>query len=342
MATPNPSIGDIVATTIENRSKKAADNITRNNALLNRMMRRGTAKPFSGGRSLWQELEYAQNSTVQWYSGYEQINVSPSQIFSAAEFPIRQAAVAVSISGLEELQNNGPEQMIDLIAGRVNNAESTLQALIAYGLYSDGTDPKSIGGLRQLVAATPTNTVGGIDGNTWVFWRNIAYGTITDGGAAATSANIQRYMDSVWVQLQRGTDKPDLIVADNTMYRLYLESLRAQQRFASADMAKAGFDSLLYMADCPVVLDGGFQGYAGADYAGTNGSDYMPLGGAPAGYMWMLNTKYIQYRPHRDRNFVPLNPDRYSINQDAVVKLMAWAGNMTISNRRLQAVIYPA
>ncbi len=99
MATPNPDIGDIVATTIENRSKKAADNITRRNALLNRMQRRGTVKPFSGGTKLFEEIEYAQNSTVQWYSGYEQINVQPSQTLTAAEYAIRQAAVAVSISG---------------------------------------------------------------------------------------------------------------------------------------------------------------------------------------------------------------------------------------------------
>lgn len=331
MAYPNPSIGDIVATTIENRSKKAADNITRNNALLNRMSRRGTAKPFSGGRNIWQELEYAQNSTVQWYSGYETINVSPSQIFTAAEFPIRQAAVAVSISGLEELQNAGPEQMIDLIAGRVNNAESTLQALIAQGMYADGSIPKQISGLQQLVAATPTNSVGGIDGNTWNFWRNIAYGSITDGGAATTSANIRRYMDAIYVQLVRGTDKPDIIVADNTTWTLFNESLQPLQRFQDADMANAGFVNLTYMGNIPVVLDGGFQGYSG---------DVVPVGGAPAGSMYFLNSKYIHYRPHRDRNFVPLNPDRYSINQDAVVKLMAWAGNMTISNRRLQGVLY--
>ncbi len=331
MAYPNPSIGDIVATTIENRSKKAADNITRNNALLNRMSRRGTAKPFSGGRNIWQELEYAQNSTVQWYSGYETINVSPSQIFTAAEFPIRQAAVAVSISGLEELQNAGPEQMIDLIAGRVNNAESTLQALIAQGMYSDGSIPKQISGLQQLVASTPTNSVGGIDGNTWQFWRNIAYGSITDGGAATTSANVRRYMDAIYVQLVRGTDKPDIIVADNTTWTLFNESLQPLQRFQDADMANAGFVNLTYMGNIPVVLDGGFQGYS---------SDVVPVGGAPAGAMYFLNSKYLHYRPHRDRNFVPLNPDRYSINQDAVVKLMAWAGNMTISNRRLQGVLY--
>ena len=40
MAFPNAYIGDIVATTLENRSKKAADNVTRNSALLNRISKR--------------------------------------------------------------------------------------------------------------------------------------------------------------------------------------------------------------------------------------------------------------------------------------------------------------
>jgi len=331
MATPNPNIGDIVATTIENRSRTAADNITRNNALLNRMSRRGTVKPFSGGRTLWQELEYAQNSTAMFYSGYEQLNISPSQIFTAAEFPIRQAAVAVSISGLEELQNAGEEEMIDLIAGRVRNAEETLRALIAWGIYSNGSQPKSINGLQQLVAPTPTNQVGGIDGNTWEFWRNISFGAITDGGAATTSANIRRYMDTIYFQLIRGTDAPDLIVGDNTTYRLFNESLQPQQRFEDADLANAGFRSLQYMGGTPVVLDGGFQGYS---------TDPVPVGGVPAGYMWFLNTRYVQYRPHRQRNFAPIDPRRYSLNQDAEVRLIGWAGNLTISNRRLQAVMY--
>jgi len=333
MAYPNPDIGDIIATTIENRSKKAADNITRRNALLNRMSKRGTVKPFSGGTKLFEEIEYAQNSTVQWYSGYEQINVSPSQTLTAAEFPIRQAAVAVSISGLEQLQNAGPEQMIDLIESRVKNAENTLMALISTNLYNDGTTPKAIGGLRQLVATNPLNSVGGIDGNTWEFWRNITYGAVTNGGAATTSANIRRHMDAIYPQLLMGDNsKPDLIVADNTMWTLFNESLQPLQRFQDADMANAGFMNLTYMGDIPVVLDGGFQGYS---------TDVVPVGGVPTGFMYFLNTNFLKYRPHRDRNFTALNPDRYSINQDAVVKLNAWAGQLTVSNRRAQGVLYP-
>ena len=332
MAFPNTYIGDIAATTLENRSKKAADNVTRNSALLNRLAKRGNARPFDGGREIWEEVEYAENGNVGWYSGGQVLNISPSNIFSAATFPIRQAAVAVSITGLEELQNSGEEQMIELLSGRIDNAERTLFDLIAYGAYSDGTVTNAIGGLQYLVATNPASTVGGIDGNTWTFWQNIKYGAVTDGGAATTSANIRRYMDIIYYQLVRGTDKTDLVVGDNTTYRLFNESLQAIQRIADTDMAKAGFESVMYQSNVPVVLDGGFQGYSG---------DVIPTGGAPAGYMWFLNSRYLSYRPHKNRNFVPLNPDRFSINQDAMVKLLAFAGNMTIRNRRLQGLLYP-
>jgi hypothetical protein len=51
------------------------------------------------------------------------------------------------------------------------------------------------------------------------------------------------------------------------------------------------------------------------------------------------NTDYIFWQPHRDRNMVPL--DRVnSINQDALVQLIIWMGNMTVSNAQLQGVLF--
>ncbi len=333
MASPN--LSEIVTTTLRNRTGKLADNVTRNNALLMRLRERGTVKPFSGGRTIVQELEYAQNGTYKRYSGYEVLNIAPSDVFSAAEFPIRQMAVAVSISGLEMLQNSGKEAIIDLLDSRIQNAEHTFMNGLASDVYSDGTATGQITGLQALVSTAPTSgTIGGIDRATWIFWRNIAYSAVTDGGAAATAANIQRYMNAVALQLVRGNDGPDLIVAANGYYSLYLESLQAIQRVTDERMAGSGFTSLKYFGagrSVDVVLDGGFQGYS---------SDTNPTtGGAPANTMYFLNTKYLHYRPHRDRNMVPINPDRYSVNQDAMVKLVGWAGNMTLSNGRLQGVL---
>ena len=67
MAAPN--LSEIVTTTLRNRSKKIADNVTNHNALLRRLKERGKVKLADGGRTLVQELDYAANSTFKWYSG---------------------------------------------------------------------------------------------------------------------------------------------------------------------------------------------------------------------------------------------------------------------------------
>src|SRR5882672_6889640 len=231
--------------------------MSRNNATLLRLTRRGNLKTFSGGRTIVQELNYADNQTFQWYSGYQSLNIAPSQVFSAAEFPIRQAALAISISGLEELQNSGEEAIINLLGGRVKNGERTFMNGLSQGVYGDGTVANAIGGMQLLVADSPTTgTVGGIDRSAYPFWQNIVFSATTNGGAPASAANIQDYMDSLWLQLIRGNDTPDLIVADNTMYKFYLSSMQAIQRITGdAELATLGFQTLKYMS-ADVVADG--------------------------------------------------------------------------------------
>ncbi len=123
----SPNLSEIATTTLRNRTGKLADNVTNNNAILSRMNRRGTIKPVSGGRTILQELEYAENVTYQRYSGYEVLNISPSDVFTSAEFDWKQIAVNVTMSGLEQLQNSGVDAIIDLLASRIKNAEKTMQ-----------------------------------------------------------------------------------------------------------------------------------------------------------------------------------------------------------------------
>jgi hypothetical protein len=54
--------------------------------------------------------------------------------------------------------------------------------------------------------------------------------------------------------------------------------------------------------------------------------------------MYFLNTDYLFLRPAKGREFVPLG-EKSSVNQDAMVMPVVWAGNMTVSNRSLQGVI---
>ena len=155
------------------------------------------------------------------------------------------------------------------------------------------------------------------------------------------AANVIAYMDSLWVQLIRGRDKPDLIVADNNSYRYYMQAMQAIQRVSEAapDLAQAGYSSLKFADGTDVVLDGGYQGQSNDPLPYQTSGSTTAVGGAASNTMHFLNTNYLHWRPHSARNMVPLDPDRFSINQDAMVRLVGWAGNMTISNCFLQGII---
>jgi hypothetical protein len=324
MAFTNSAVSDIIATTIQSRTGVIADNVTKNNALLARLKQRGNIKMFSGGNVILQELSFQANGNAGWYAGYDLLPIAAQDVLSAAQYDIKQAACPVTISGLDQLQNSGKEQIIDLLEARVNVGESSMANLIAQGVYSDGlaAGGKQIDGLAKQVIAVPTSgIVGGIDRLTWTFWRNQTFDASTDGGAATTAANIQSYFNRLWAKLVRGMDRPDLIVVDNVYWGLYMASLQAIQRFSGTDDAKLGFVSIKFM-DADVVLDGGIGGFM------------------PASTAYFLNTKYLHYRPHRDRNMVPLSPgQRYSVNQDAAVQILAWAGNLTSSGLQFQGIM---
>lgn len=320
MASPNTSYDDIFTTTIENRSRKLADNVTKNNALLSRLNAKGKINPISGGSKILEELEYGEGDLV-WYNGMDKISYTPKQLFTAAEFALKLCAVPVAISGEDMLKNSGKEQMINLFQKRIENAEKTMSNQMAKALYGDGSGSsgKEIGGLKLLVADDPsTGTVGNINratsGNE--FWRN----QTKTAAAALTADTIRAEMDAVYLACSRGTDKPDLIVADNVMYSLFEQSLTPQQRFTNPKMAEAGFTTLKYKG-ADVVFDGGIGGFC------------------PEGHMYFLNTDYLYLRPHKDRNMKVIGGERMAIDQDAIYKIIGWAGNLTMSNAQLQGVL---
>lgn len=69
MSIPNTSWSEITTTTLFNRSKKLADNVTKNNALLRRLSEKGKVRTWDGGQAIVEELEYSENGTYKRYSG---------------------------------------------------------------------------------------------------------------------------------------------------------------------------------------------------------------------------------------------------------------------------------
>jgi len=348
MAFANSSITDIIATTIQSRSRELADNVTNNNALLRRLKAKGNVRTFSGGNVILEEIMYVDSTIINAnsYSGYEILNITPNSPISAAQYSITQYAAAVTISGLEMLQNSGKEAFIDMLEGRQKVAEAQIANRIDFDLYQDGTgnSGKNLGGLAAAVPDTATTgTYGGISRSSFAFWQPQSYSGTTNGGATVSAANIQQFMTALAIKLVRGRNKPDLYVADNNYYQFYVNSLQSIQRISSADgggSAGAGFGPEIkfygggFSAD--VVLGGGIN-----QAVNTPGFGYSTAqtGGATSNHMWALNTEYLFFRPHKDRNFVPIGGERQAVNQDAIVKLIGWAGNLTCSGQEFQGVL---
>ena len=337
MGSPNATYTDIVTSTIESRTGIVQDNLTNNNPLLGRLQEKGKIQTISGGSVILQEIIYNDPNTnyAGSYSGYDTINISPDSPISAASFALKMYAEAVTINGQEILENSGSERIFDLLATRVEIAEARLRNKIDLDLHGNasGNNGKNLSGLADMFSAvvpgSQTGVYGGIDRALWAFWRNnyiIGTQSVATGGnnGATTAANIQNIMNNMALSLVRGNDHVDFIYAGITAYATYLASLQAIQRISDDKMAAAGFSSLKFYGgagSADVVLGGGIGG------------------NQTANYMHFINTNYIHFRPHKDRNFVPIGGDRMAVNQDAVIKLIGWAGALTCSGLQFQGLL---
>lgn len=311
------NVSDIIATTIESRSGKVADNVLKNCGLLSYLKKKGKVRKFTGGRLIYEELAFAENANGGSYSGYDPLPVAAQDVISAAEFNIKQYAVPVTISGLERIQNKGEQQFIDLLEARLGVAESTMTNLLSIDVYADGTGNggKNITGLDLAIPADPTTgTYGSINRVTWTFWQS----QLVDPAVTPTSTTLPTSMNSLWAKCTRGADHPDLILSDDILWGMYMQTLQTIQRVTDADSASLGFPAVKYMG-ADVVLDGGIGG------------------AATASTMYFVNTNYMHWRPDSEVNMSAIGPKaRYATNQDAEVQILGWAGNLTCSGARFQ------
>lgn len=324
-----PGLSELVTTTLRNRTKVLKNNITNNNVVFAKGKEFGMFEAVSGGRTLIEEQMFDENESFMWYQGSELLNTAYNPTLTAPEFSWKQAAVAVTASGLEQRQNSGAEGIIKLVSSRLKVAEATMQNQINSSVFGDGTAAggKSLGGLDLLVAKNPINVVGGIDRNTagGAYYKNYFYGVVANLGVAASAANIKQITNLAKIGTTRGNDGANLIIAGNNYYNYFLQAAQATQMLTTdATLAKLGYENIVF-SGIPVALGGGVN-FGGQPLVGDN-------------EMYMLNLKYIKLKYHKDCFMDPLE-ERLSINQDAMIKYLAFMGNMTMSVGKLQARIF--
>lgn len=326
MATPSAIFTEMVTTTDRTWGSKITDNVSNHNALLYLMKQKGKIKTVSGGYEIAEPIEYAENETYQRYYSYDALDTGSSDVLTTVKYPYQQIALHVVASGREIRMNSGKEAMKNLVKARKENAKRTAANQFSVDIYSDGTLSNQINGLANLIQTDGNGTVGGIDASTWSFWQNkfkeMTGTNLAASPSAANAASLKADMNSHWLSLNRGTDKPQLIVATHDMYALYELGEQQLQRYADGDLAKAGFSSLKYKS---------------ADILFDDNTNF----GTTAEKMYFLNTDYLYLVQHREAQWT-MDTEKTPTNQDAVVVPMYWMGNMVCTNRSLQGVLFDA
>ena len=318
MASPNSTFTEIVSTTLREHKKSLADNVSNNNALWRRISEKGRIQVLDGGYEIVEPLDYAENSTYQRYSGYDVLNVSASDVISAAKFDWKQSAVHVTASGLELRQNAGKNQIINLAKARITNAMRTFANNLSSDMYSDGTTSNQMGGLQAVISDAGTGTVGGIDSATNDWWRNQEIdfdadvsGIFVDEGQKTMSEMLNNCSNNL------RQDTPDLILSGQNPYEEYEELSLVYQRIVNKELADAGFTHQVFKG-IPMVWS--------PACAGTR--------------MYFINTRFLRLKYDPQMNFDMTEwkaiPDQI---QDRAAQII-FAGNLTTNRRKVHGVIH--
>jgi len=315
----NSTFTELVTTTHRKHKKGIKDNLTNRNALLKFMYKKGNYRTEDGGLTIVEPLDYTSNSTYQRYSDWDLLNISASDVLSAAEYQWKQIAIHIVASGRELRINSGSAQLEKLVAARMKNAYRTFDNNFSSDLYSSGSLANQIGGLQATISDATGNTHGGISSTTWPFWER----TLLDCSVASVTSSATTIENSmllpIWLDLDRGMgDSPDLIVMDSIYYKYFEASQTSLKRYASAEDLTAGVLGLKYKT-ATVLYD-------------TTAS------GVPASHAYLINTNYLKLVTHQDADLDEMDK-KEPVNQDGEVVPILWMGNMTCSNRKLQGVI---
>lgn len=294
----------ISAITLKYYVPKMYDNIFNSNPLLQRHKKKSYDK-VDGGVSVMVPLNYATPTATGWYAGYDTLSTTDNDQISAAEYSWKQLYTNISVSRLDELKNSGDAAILGFVKNKVKIAEKNMEDQLGTGLFSNATDPKSIIGLRQIVATG--NTVGGISQSSNSWWQ-----------AQVDSTTTTTSMSALMTQFNLATINsaaPSVLITTRSIYNFYYALLQPQQRFSDSDTAAGGFASLLF-----------------------NGAPVIPDSHCPASNLFMLNEDYIHLWVHKDED-MRFEPFQKPINQNVKVAKIYWMGAYGTSNSRLQAAM---
>lgn len=308
---------DITSKTNKHIVPRLVDNIYKSSPVFTRLRTRN-AERFEGGTSIRHPIAFAELNGGPFQRGGT-FNISYVQTDTALEVNIKYYYVNVTLFGTDAVLARGPEAAMNYVESKMVNASGKMAKLLATAMYQDGTGTNSstldLDGFDQALD----------NGNTYASYGGItrsdlgvANGTNNQGiNAYVTSLNpfTMQGLDVAYGSSWFGNEHVDLIATTQTIWTIIQNKILPQQRFLeeSSDVAKIGFQSMRWKG-ASIVVD-----------------QYCP-----SGYIFGLNTKYIQFwistLPKYQFGFTGFKEAQ---NTDDVAGQYLFAGNILVPAPRL-------
>lgn len=357
MTIGNANFDAILSTTLANYANTFEDNVFTARPLLGWLKAKNRLKMISGGAKIVEQLMYGQNQASGSFQGYDTVPLTASAGLSAAEYPWRQFAATVAINDLEESQNTGEPELIDLLQTKIMQAQETMSEQLNIMFFSDGSgnSGKDWWGLKAFMAAyditqnsQPVGNISlgitsvpltGARASTNQWWQPyVDYGTggptsnqqVSINGVTqnvplnfapatqvATALSILD-MTHVFNLAAKGSDKPDFGIMGQLVYEKYESLLQPQQRFMSPTAADGGFESLMFKT-CALMFD-------------VEMVDYATTASVNVNNLYFLNSKYINLKGDKRRWFTTTDFVKPANQMARYAQILAY-GNLTTSNR---------
>jgi hypothetical protein len=311
VATP---IGTDVVTAISRRYilPDIADAIYNSNPMFYRANRMNK-KLVQGGFQIELPIMYSRFAAGGFYSGYDALNIAPSDTVQNAAFSWKQAYVPVTVDGLTLVRVDSPQAIANFLALYFQQAEMELSQILGASLWSTALTSNQLDSIPAAIdAGALASSYGGITNNS-TDWQ----GQVVSATTTMTFANLQ----TLFGDCTYGGRHPTIIVTNQTEYNSYVALFTATTYYERGPgaydeiLAQGGWTNALFN-NIPVVVDSNVP-------AGLSGG---------GGQLFMIDEQYFYLIVATGVDF-KLEDFITPVNQDAMVAKLFWMGDSVFNNR---------
>jgi hypothetical protein len=330
----------LFSTSLANHKKRLNDQISNSNAFFHALKAQGAWEGEDGGEYLTEQLMY-QTTPVDFFSGYDELPLTPTEGITQAQYPWRMMASPVSISYEEERKN--AQRIISLVEAKLTQLEISMQEAFPKAFLRGQFFNQSSGNLHEpavspvngaygfdplplLVKYDPTtvHSIGGIPQASYSWWQN----RYKVSAATTTGAFIDEIMHLYNSCAFGPMGPPNLGLCDQITWELLHKAYRAYYQNNAKENGDMPFQNLKFW-NCTIVMD---------EFVPNVFANTIDTTTTTGGTLYLLNTKAFKCKYDTATNFIE-SEWKKPVNQAARYKHILFMGNVTMNNRRKHGVI---